>query len=141
MSDPHLSKLPIAINLLTQQRNKAIDLLKERYDNYTRFSDNNKLKPKFTSSDLSDSTFGISFPINDCEVKDWYITTISIFEATVGKTDECLKRMKKLRKDLLFDDIDTDSEFNTFDSGRLLDYSIELLNDCIESINYKDRDF
>ena len=128
-----------ALKLLQQQRKKAIELLKERYcGSYSRFSDENELSSKFesTSSDLP----GMSWPIEDSEVKLWYFETISVLEQTLGKSNDCLKGMKKLRKELLCDDIHFgDGEFNTFMTGNLLDHSIEFLEDCITQLETRIR--
>jgi hypothetical protein len=127
----------IALKLLQQQRERAVELLKDRYgESYSRFSDENKLSPKFTSTS---SLFpGISSSIEDVEVKLWYFESISVIEQTLGKSSECIKGLKKLRKELLCADIHFDNgEFNSFDTGRLLDYSIELLGDCIKQLEMK----
>jgi hypothetical protein len=131
-SNSKIDRFRKVLELVREQEVKAEILLKERYGDPI----STELSPKFkgTSNYLS----GFSFPLEDEEVKRWYFETISIFETGLGKTNDCLKKMVRLRKELLlFDGINCDPEFNTFDTGKFLIHSIDLLNDCIIQIERK----
>jgi hypothetical protein len=134
-SKPANSKCDILRNVLKlvkEQEIKTKILLKERHgDPYSP-----EVLPKFM--DISKHLPGFSWPLDDPEVKDWYFETVSILETGLGKTNECSKKMKRLRKDLLLmTGINCDPEFNTFDTGKLLLHSIDVLSDCAKQIEKK----
>jgi hypothetical protein len=128
-----IETLKNALKLLGTQKKIAIGLLKERHgDDFSQ-----ELSPRFKGTSKEPWLSGMAWPLYDGEVKDWYFGTIAILENTSGHNKDCFNRMKKLRKELLFDNPHGDNEFNTSDTGELLKHSINLLEDCIRLLEKK----